>query len=491
MLRRLQDQLRLLRLAMGKQPHPIQHQRSTGESEVRNALKAYREANSNWATGGPNSGKVRIGKRRSLKHKSRKILKSFYKGNRPEFPLPLLARSQYKENKLASGLKPNRRDKWVPVLRRRPGADYDQIVLENFSFIDYPQHTMNKILEILDFECNAVNAQLHFDDQYCVDVSAYLVLAEMWQSLSRVFRKGRMTLPIQKVVEALGLRRELSMKFLGLHNVDDVWAFPKRSRRPAGSSRAEERLLQPQSREKVADEFCDTLDEWLGTAADDVELTTEGKSRFAQIIGELLDNAERHSDAPQKDGSWSTAAFMARRMEGDKQVYRCHMGFLSVGRSIAETLAMAPIRIRAQVNKYCDLHPNCGISRETLSTLVALQDGITRDASAAANERGGVGLQDVLELINVLGVTHTPGHEPRMTIVSGRSCIRLRTPYLKGVRNGDTDPRVLWFNQQNVPEFAPDPDYVFDLETKFPGTIIGLTFVLSKDDLMAVVNAKD
>jgi hypothetical protein len=441
--------------------------------------------------GGVHFTKIRLGKRRSAKHKSRLLLKSFNKGNRPTFPLQLLAASRYKDSTLASGLKPDRRAEWTPIIRRRPGLRYEQIVLQNFSFIDHPQHTLNKIKEILDFECNAVNAQLHFDDQYCVDVAAYLVLAEMWQSLSRVFRKGRMTVPIQKVVEALGLRRELSMRFPGLDNVDDVWAFPKRSRRPTGSSRARDRQLQPQSREKVADEFCNTLDEWLGTAAEELELTGEGKSKFAQIIGELLDNAERHSDAPRKDGSWSTAAFMAKRTEGDKEVFRCHMGFLSVGRSLAESLATAPIKIRAQVNKYCDLHPSCGISRDTLSTLVALQDGITRDEAAAANERGGVGLQDVLELINVLGVTNTTGQEPRMTIVSGRSCIRVRTPYLKGTRSSEHGPRLLWFNEQNDPNVAPDQDYVFDLETKFPGTIIGLTFVLSKEDLMAVVHAED
>ncbi|THK38629.1 hypothetical protein EHS39_08965 [Ensifer sp. MPMI2T] len=490
MLRKLQNRLKLLR-ASARRSVGAHAQKSSEDAEIRAVLKLYRAKLTGGAAGGVHSAQVRLGKRRAAKHKSRTVLKSFSKGNRPNFPLPLLAASRYKDNKLACGLKPDRRARWVPVVRRRPGLRYEQIVLENFSFIDHPQHTLNKILEILDFECNAVDAQLHFDDQYCVDVAAYLVLAEMWQSLSRVFRKGRMTVPIQKVVEALGLRRELSMKFPGLENVDNVWAFPKRSRRPTGSSRAVNRQLQPQSREKVADEFCNTLDQWLDTAAQDLELTDQGKSKFAQIIGELLDNAERHSDAPRKDGSWSTAAFMAKRVEGDKDVFRCHMGFLSVGASLAESLATAPIKIRAQVNKYCDLHPSCGISRDTLSTLVALQDGITRDEAAAANERGGVGLQDVLELINVLGVTHTGGQEPRMTIVSGRSCIRIRAPYLKGARSDENGPRVLWFNEQNDPSVAPDSDYVFDLETKFPGTIIGLTFVLSKEDLMAVVNAED
>ncbi|PZR84378.1 MAG: hypothetical protein DI537_33130 [Stutzerimonas stutzeri] len=384
---------------------------------------------------------------------------------------------------------PSRREVWVPVLQRRKSDKFEQITLKDFSFIDYPQHTMNLIKEILRFECHAVQAQLHFDDEYCVDVSAYLVLAEMWPQLASVFKGGRMRVPIQKVVEALQLRRDLRMKFPGLHDVEDVWAFPKRHRRPTGTSRSPERNLEPQSRERVVDDFCEALDDWLISASDDLELTDNGRARIAQIIGELLDNAERHSSPPGKDGGWSIAGFMARREENGKPVYRCHMGFLSVGASIAESLATASIATRARVNKYVDLHAGSGLSQDTLKTLVALQDGITRDHEASEQGRGGVGLQEVLDLINTIGVTSDAGNGPRMTIVSGRSCIQARPPYIMGHRESDLDPRVLWFNSSNSHEAPPDQGYVFDLDSHFPGTLIGLTFVLSKEDLMAVLDA--
>lgn len=488
MFNSLRDKLRRLQLRLATLKS-TSHSRlvSSEEAKLRLFLNQYRRHLNSM----PDSGSTQqtASRKRYAKKKSRSVLRTFRKGKRPRLPLPLLLSKRYSENKLAGGLLPGRKELWLPILQRRHSEKFNQIALKDFSFIDHPQHTLDLLREILVFEANAIEAQLHFDDEYCVDVSAYLTLAEMWPYLANVFRGGRMALPIQKVVEALQLRKDLKMKFPGLKNVDDVWAFPKQQRRPAGSSRSAERFLEPQTREKVVDEFCDAFDEWLETAADELELSPQGKARFGEIIGELLDNAERHSSPPGKDGGWSTAAFMAKRTEDDKDIYRCHMGFLSVGASIAESLALATIDTRARINKYLDLHKDKGISRATLTTLVALQDGITRDHSATENNRGGVGFQEVLELINAIGVSSDPGHAPRMTIVSGSSCIQARAPYVIGMRNDSLEPRTLWFNEANNPYEVPDKDFVFDLNSHFPGTIIGLTFVLSKEDLMAVLNA--
>lgn len=484
----LRDKLRRLQMRLATLKSNS-HSRfvSSEEAKLRHFLTQYRRhLNSMPASG---SSQEIAGRKRFVKNKSRGVLRTFRKGKRPRLPLPLLLSKRYSESKLASGLLPGRKEVWLPILQRRHSEKFTQISLNDFSFIDHPQHTLDLLKEILLFEANAIEAQLHFDDEYCVDVSAYLVLAEMWPSMANVFKGGRMSLPIQKVVEALQLRKDLKMKFPDLQNVDDVWAFPKQQRRPAGSSRSAERFLEPQTREKVVDDFCDAFDEWLDTAADELELSPQGRARFGEIIGELLDNAERHSSPPGKDGGWSTASFMAKRTEGDKDIYRCHMGFLSVGASIAESLALATIDTRARINRYVDLHKETGISRATLTTLVALQDGITRDHAATANSRGGVGFQEVLELINAIGFSKDPGHAPRMTIVSGSSCIQARPPYVIGIRNDDLEPRTLWFNEANDLRSAPDKDFVFDLDSHFPGTIIGLTFVLSKEDLMAVLNA--
>ncbi len=471
-------------------------ERTEQDRELAFLLHIYRKKLLKQRMSGSKHKSTRAGKRRYAKEKSRMSLKAARKGKRPVFSKEALLFARFGHNIIASSLKADRRSSWVPLVKRRPSRMYSEIDLKNFSFIENPQATLDKLAKIVEFECHALEAQLHFDDDFCLDVAPYLVLAEMWPQLAKVFRGGRMGVPIQKVIDAIGLRRDLMMQLKAIDELPaasrpDLWAFPRRNRRPAGTSRDLRRNLQPQPREKVADEFCEMLDNWFNEATEELSLTKSGKSRFATIFGELLDNAERHSSAISGDGSWSTAAFMAKRTENDIEVYRCHMAFLSVGRTISEGLETAPYSVRQQIQEYQTKHSGCGISPETLATLVALQDGVTRDADAEASGRGGVGLQEVLELINIIGVTNSPGKEPKMTIVSGHSCIQARKPYLQGTRNNGDDRRFLWFNDENLPETPPDKDFVFDLSTKFPGTIIGLTFVLSRDDLLAVLDADD
>ncbi|MGR6430452.1 hypothetical protein ACU5AY_05980 [Rhizobium sp. PAMB 3174] len=461
------------------------------DADLRLYLRDYRRRLSKGRFNSAASPLARLAIRRNAESKSRALLKKGKKGKRLPIPKRLLLTHRYSENKIILGLRPDRKSLWVPITQRRHAAKYSELVLNDFTFIDHPDETLTQLVSIIKFECFAVDAFLHFDDKYCIDIASYLVLAEMWPQLAKVFKGGRMSTAIQKVLDSVQLSRDLGMRLNWGHSTDNVWAFPRRTRRPAGSSRSAKRELEPQRREHVADEFCDAVDEWLEEAAFEIELSRGGKARLANIILELLDNAERHSNPPGSDGTWSTAAFMAKRPESGVDVYRCYMGFLSVGSTIAEGLKTAQPAIRQQIEEYCDLHEGTGRSRETLATLVALQDGVTRDPVAATNQRGGIGLQEVLDLINVLGFNSMPGKAPKMTIVSGRSCIMARQPYVQGTRNGVNEPRRLWFNEENSPRIAPDPEFVYDLNTTFPGTIIGLTFVLSGDDLKRVLNETD
>lgn len=357
------------------------------------------------------------------------------------------------------------------------------MTLKDFSFIERPAETLKAIKELARAECSAPTVYLHFDDEYCSDISPYLVLAEVRAQMASVIRGGRMSMPIQKVIAAVGLADPLHMR-LKVNSLSDVWAFPLHRRRPSGSSQDANRELAPQPKEVVADEFCDALDEWLGHDEFDMMLTDDGKAEFATIITELLDNAERHSEPISNDGAWSCAAFMARRLEGDTVVYRCHMAFLSVGATVAESLRLAPTQTLTELIKYSSRHARRGQSADTLVTLFALQDGVTRVADAAAEGRGGIGFQEVLRFVAALSDLTAEGRDPRLTIVSGSSCIMLRKPYLEGLRrHGADEPRVIWCNEANSPELPPDPAFVFDLEDRFEGTLVGISFVLDPEYL--------
>lgn len=385
----------------------------------------------------------------------------------------------------------NRTKLWVPVLRRRRSVPIREITLKDFSFIDNPIGTLRLIREIALVEGSEISAYLHFDDDYCFDIGPYLVLSEMWSSMAPVFRGGRMLPPIQKVIWAVGLSAPLHMGLLGLRDLEDVWAFPLQRRRPPGSSNSLTRNLDPQAREKVVDRFIDEVDRWLGVGDDGLELTADGRAWIAHIIGEVLDNCERHSSPDTKDGDWSVAAFMARRVENGQPVFRCYMAFLSVGASIEESLRTCSATTREEVKRYSGRHfgQNGAPSTETLQTLFALQDGVTRDRNADSAGRGGTGLQDVIELVNILGTNSNPGRTPRLTIISGTSCIMLHGPYITGERKGgEHSARVIWCNPANSDMEPPDPAYVFDLPERFGGTLISLSFTFDPKHMIETVS---
>ncbi|MCP3460317.1 hypothetical protein [Bradyrhizobium sp. CCGUVB23] len=457
-------------------------------NDIRRAiLHAYRRSLLKGAATGRFRKEARMARRRFARNKTQKLAKSLRRGVKimPLDASALLGR--YTPSPILDALVPEREKHWVPVLKRDRQATPPEIQLMNFSILEHPRETIKAVKRLATIANEALEAQLHFDDPYCTDMAAYLVLAEVWPAFCHVYRGGRISIAMQKVIEAVRLRYALSMKFKKQASSSDIWAYPLHRRRPSKISKSSERNLVPQTREKVADGFCEAVDEWLGITAD-LGLTEDGKANFANLIGELLDNAERHSDL-SKDGSWSIAAFMARRKEGQEFVYRCHMAFLSEGISIAESLDTAAPKVREEVDRYCMRHRRAGQSRDTLATLMALQDTITRDAAATADSRGGIGFQDVLEFVTTFGANEIADRSPRFTIVSGRSCIQLRPPYMFGRRAGRTEPRLLWCNQGNSPSWPPDLDCVFDLEDHFAGTIVGLSFVLDSENLRKSIDA--
>jgi hypothetical protein len=245
---------------------------------------------------------------------------------------------------------------------------------------------------------------------------------------------------IQKVLTATGVSRHTRMTMTAVADNKefggkqaDVWAFPLQRRRPALSSKSGTVHLNLQTRERAADRFCEAFNEWLGVPEIDQELTQAGRGWLGQIFGELLCNAERHSQPASDDGDWSTTAFTVRRVENGAPVLKCFIAFLSVGRSFAENLLEAAPEIQARLGEYTALHAGCGCSAETLATVFALQDTITCDPLARESRTGGTGLQDVLEFVDMLVGNGSAAKDTRVTIVSGKSCIELTKTYILGL----------------------------------------------------------
>lgn len=428
---------------------------------------------------------VKVAANRFAKRKARELKKLSLKRRTWSISKNILLK-KVTPSPILDGLDVDRVGKWKPLVARKFRRELSRVEIRNFNFLDDPALAIKQLLVIADAECNQIHCCIDFMDSHCLDVGAYLVLAEIWPQLAKVFRGGKMPLAVQKVLSAIHLDQELGIGLPGVRDHSDVWAFPIRHRRPRGTTVSPTALLQPQEREKVADEFCDLFDKWLEVACREKqkdgelswELSPEGRSLIARMSGELLDNAERHSVPGSSDGDWSTTAFMAARDGADGQrELRCYFAFLSTGLSISEAMSHAPEALLKAAERYLAQFGVSGPSRDTLLTVLALQDAITSDVNARINGRGGTGLQDVLELVSDLGAASQPGADVRVTIVSGKSCVRLRYPNLLGSRD-NSGRRVQWCNPWNDPTRPPDRSVAFDLPAHFAGTLVSVGFTL-------------
>lgn len=428
---------------------------------------------------------------RFARRKSREALRGIRK-ERPRRIAKDILVARYRPSPILDMLVPNRRNGWVDIMRREQKPRPNALSLSNFSFLTNADETLRAFKNIGELEGRELSAVLNFNDPHCLDAGSFLVLAEVWPKMAPVFIGGRMERPIQKVLNATGVSRNnrMSMKAIegdeellidGKHS--DVWAFPLQRRRPALSSRSPTVHLDPQAREMATDRFCSAVNEWLGVPEIDQELTAVGRGWLGNIIGELLCNAERHSQPRSDDGDWSTTAFMVRRDGDDGPVLKCYIAFLSVGRSFSESLSDAAVDVRAKLSEYVARHSGCGISDETLATVFALQDTITCDPAARESRSGGTGLQDVLEFVDELGGRGPASNDARVTIVSGKSCIALTRSYIPGVRREALQPRLQWCNAPNSSDHPPDSDVVFDLSEHFAGTLVSVSFTLDPEYL--------
>lgn len=307
-----------------------------------------------------------------------------------------------------------------------------------------------------------------------------------------IFEGGRMEIPMQKVLSAVGIQEAMGIGLNGVEEYSNIWAFPLYRRRKQGRTMSRQPYLDAQTREFASDRFCDALNQWLARPEIGLYFNTMGRGWVKDLIGELLENAERHSDGERRDGTWGISGFMARRQDEDsgQWIYRAHIGIVSLGDTFSESLERAHPDQLSDINSYVTnmRHKGSPQSDETLRTLAALQDGVTCFREADEDGRGGFGLMEMLDLVCMLGGTDISEHQPKVTIVSGSSCIRLFGPYIRGERTeGSNDPRVQWCNSENSSTELPSEAHVFDLKPGIPGTTISIGLTLDPNYLQEIM----
>lgn len=462
--------------------HARQRQRAynrseRGKSTVKNLLKTHKSSLDHPLS--------KYGVRRWIRSLSRSgnIYGSVRLLDRDE--ISLLHRSMRSSKLLDYWYPQRRKGLWSKLKNRRFDASIPHLKVKDLSLHSNPRGFFRNMRELAKFESSIAICRIDFEDEICRDLAAFMVLSEFWDEMLPVFIGGKMNPHLQKVLTAVDLHFELKISLNGVEDLDDVWAFPIYRRRSRGATKTENRYWDIPTRDSAGDKFCDALELWLNELG--YGLSEYGRSAFYRVIGELLENAERHSDGERRDGSWSISGFMARQQEDENSdpVFRVNIGIVSIGDTFYESHARASDVQKENVATYLANMRLSGASQseETLVTLACLQDGVTCVPEADDDDRGGYGLMEMVELIcRLAGLTND--HPPEITIVSGDSCVQMRHPYHEGVRIGGADrARRQWFNVQNSAKHPPDSGWVFDLPEGLPGTVVSISFVLDPEHL--------
>lgn len=414
-------------------------------------------------------------KPRSAKNLSRQLEKRRRRDKRVKISKKALL-TQYSSNVILDSLVPNRKDRWKNIAKRKKIGNEVECI--DFSFLDNPIKTFNTLQKIALLECEVLDFKIHFVDEFLKDIAPFLVFGVMREGMAPITSGGTVRSPTRKVLEAVGLREFLRMKPFGRMRLDDVWPLPLMQRRAGGTSRSTNIATEPTALEKRADKIAEGVDLWLGKLDPPEELTEYGLSKIKGIVTEILNNAERHGRIGG-DGEWIVAGFMARRdigtADSSRNLHICHLSFLNLGSPISETIANGPTTIVSQIDQYRKMHASSGLSGETLATVFAMQDGISRLRQGDGQPTGGTGLMDMVEFVNEVGACTLDGYQPKVAVLSGSSYLKFEDPYGEG---RGKSRRLQWFNQPNVVTTPPSKTHVMDLPQPFPGTLVTMRFVL-------------
>ncbi|MBR9765251.1 MAG: hypothetical protein GYB53_17460 [Rhodobacteraceae bacterium] len=471
----------------------FQKSRRERKSSVRASMKIKRRSLlKDWAVLG-RTGSERQGVKRAVEHVVRKGLTyDPQKAHIQTEDYVEISRSM-RPSLILDGIYPERTvpGRWTPVIQRDLDVSPIELDLGNFSFLENPEATLLSLREIAKIEAGMLSAKLHFVDRECLDIAAFMALMECWPEMVPIFEGGHMQLPMQKVLAATGVSQAMGIGLGGVTDFDDVWAFPLTRRRKPGTTRSKSKYVDVPTRDTATSRFCNAMDDWLGQPDIGLELSASGVDKLMRLLGEVLENAERHSDGERRDGAWAVSGFLSKRprdRHGDAEtehgdvLYHANIGIVSVGDTFSQSLDRAHPNQVSDITAYIGRMRRAGAmqSDETLRTVCALQDTVTCVPEAEEESRGGYGLMDILDFVSGLGHTEEVELRPRVTIVSGKSCIKLRGEYISGSADVDdnSSPRVQWFNKENSARVAPDPENVYDLPLAFPGTVISISFCL-------------
>lgn len=242
------------------------------------------------------------------------------------------------------------------------------------------------------------------------------------------------------------------------------------------------------NRDVAATELTDYFDSCLDGLGH--QLTPKGKAYLSALLSEVIGNAEEHG------GPWSMIGHWEYSESGGKRFGECHIVILNSGKTIYESLDRqnnSP-QLKEQLRQLSNIHRDQGFfsflgpgwDEETLWTLYALQERVSRYAGTPRGKDRGNGTVSFIEFFQKLAADGSG----KMCIASGHAYILFNGKYhLQQVPWGGESLKIIAFNADNDLHRPPDRDCVYRLDHPNPGTLVSIRLTLDASYLAELASS--
>ena len=237
-------------------------------------------------------------------------------------------------------------------------------------------------------------------------------------------------------------------------------------------------IIKNEEQGKMTDKIIQYYDKCLNTQ--NYQLTVQGKSKFAHMIGEVLDNVNQHAG---ELATWYASGHF--NIDKNRKDGKCRLVLFDFGDSIYEglnredTTEYTKKLLRDKTKEHYNIF-NKKWNEEPLWMLYVLQYNVSRKRVDVEDDRG----KGTIKLIdNFMHIgKNMEGNNPIMAILSGNGYILFDSTYtLKEKMVNDKQIPIIAFNEENDLSKKPDSKYVKRIDENFPGTIISMEFYLDKE----------
>ncbi len=236
-------------------------------------------------------------------------------------------------------------------------------------------------------------------------------------------------------------------------------------------------IIKNEEQGKMTDKIIQYYDRCLNTQ--NYQLTVQGKSRFAHMIGEVLDNVNQHAG---ELATWYASGHF--NIDKNRKDGKCRLVLFDFGNSIYEglnredTTEYTKKLLRDKTKEHYNIF-NKKWNEEPLWMLYVLQYNVSRKRIDINDDRGKGTIKLINNFMNI--GKNMDGNNPKMAILSGNGYILFDSTYtLKEENvNGQNIP-IIAFNEENDLSKKPDSKYVKRIDENFPGTMISMEFYLDR-----------